>query len=156
MQRKRRYWCGWRRSASFNLWGNVVSLGVFDYVGIAILLILIVICVQNFVVDAKGYAKVDPVRKWDGRISFECAVLFNFLCSFFLIWKDRMDIGNARAFMSRYLLYNMSCTMTFLLKIGLLMFFKFLFGWDVIIYNLTVLYVYGIVNLVMSDRVIFR
>lgn len=89
-------------------------------------------------------------------ISFECAVLFNFICSFFLIWKDRMDIGNARAFMSRYLLYNLSCTMTFLLKMGLLLFFKFLFGWDVIICNLTALCVSGIVNFVMSDRVIFR
>lgn len=89
-------------------------------------------------------------------ISFECAVLFNFTCSFFLIWKDRMDIGNARTFMSRYLLYNLSCTMTFLLKMGLLLFFKFLFGWDVIICNLTALCVSGVVNFVMSDRVIFR
>ena len=55
-------------SASITLLGNVVSLGVFDYVGIVILLILIAIYVQNFVVDAKGYAKVDPVRKWDGRL----------------------------------------------------------------------------------------
>lgn len=124
MQRKRRCWCGWLRSASFNLWGNVVSLGVFDYVGIAILLILIVIYVQNFVVDAKE--------------------------------KDRMDIGNARTFISRYLLYNLSCTMTFLLKMGLLLFFKFLFGWDVVVCNLIALYVSGIVNFVMSDRVIFR
>lgn len=89
-------------------------------------------------------------------ISFECAVLFNFICSFFLIWKDRMDIGNARTFMSRYLLYNLSCTMTFLLKMGLLLFFKFLFGWDVIICNLTALCVSGVVNFMMSDRVIFR
>lgn len=89
-------------------------------------------------------------------ISFECAVLFNFICSFFLIWKDRMEIGNARAFMSRYLLYNLSCTMTFLLKMGLLLFFKFLFGWDVVICNLTALCVSGIVNFVMCDRVIFR
>lgn len=89
-------------------------------------------------------------------ISFECAVLFNFICSFFLIWKDRMDIGNARTFMSRYLLYNLSCTMTFLLKMGLLLFFKFLFGWDVVICNITALCVSGIVNFVMSDRVIFR
>ena len=89
-------------------------------------------------------------------ISFECAVLFNFICSFFLIWKDRMDIGNARTFISRYLLYNLSCTMTFLLTMGLLLFFKFLFGWDVIICNLTALCVSGIVNFVMSDRVIFR
>ena len=55
-------------SASIDLFGNVVLFGVFDYIGIAILLILIVIYVQNFVVDAKGYAKVDPVRKWDGRL----------------------------------------------------------------------------------------
>ena len=89
-------------------------------------------------------------------ISFECAVLFNFICSFFLIWKDRMDIRNARTFISRYLLYNLSCTMTFLLKMGLLLFFKFLFGWDVVICNLTALCVSGIVNFVMSDRVIFR
>ena len=89
-------------------------------------------------------------------ISFECAVLFNFICSFFLIWKDRMDIGNARTFMSRYLLYNLSCTMTFLLKMGLLLFFKFLFGWDVVICNLIALCVSGMVNFVMSDRVIFR
>ena len=89
-------------------------------------------------------------------ISFECAVLFNFICSFFLIWKDRMDIGNARTFISRYLLYNLSCTMTFLLKMGLLLFFKFLFGWDVIICNLTALCVSGVVNFVVSDRVIFR
>lgn len=89
-------------------------------------------------------------------ISFECAVLFNFICSFFLIWKDRMDIGNARTFISRYLLYNLSCTMTFLLKMGLLLFFKFLFGWDVVICNLVALCVSGIVNFVMSDRVIFR
>ena len=89
-------------------------------------------------------------------ISFECAVLFNFICSFFLIWKDRMDIRNARTFISRYLLYNLSCTMTFLLKMGLLLFFKFLFGWDVVICNLVALCVSGIVNFVMSDRVIFR
>lgn len=89
-------------------------------------------------------------------ISFECAVLFNFICSFFLIWKDRMDIRNARTFISRYLLYNLSCTMTFLLKMGLLLFFKFLFGWDVVICNLVALCVSGVVNFVMSDRVIFR
>lgn len=55
-------------SASIDLFGNVVSFGVFDYIGVTILLILIVIYIQNFVVDAKGYAKVDPVRKWDGRL----------------------------------------------------------------------------------------
>ena len=55
-------------ATSFEIFGKTVSLGAFDYVGIAILLILIVIYVQNFVVDAKWYAKVDPVRKWNGRL----------------------------------------------------------------------------------------
>lgn len=89
-------------------------------------------------------------------ISFECAVLFNFICSFFLIWKDRMDIGNARTFISRYLWYNLSCTMTFMLKMGLLLLLKLLFGWDVVICNLSALCISGVVNFVMSDRVIFR
>lgn len=55
-------------SMSVNLFGNLILFGAFDYIAMVILLILIAIYVQNFVVDAKGYAKVDPVRKWDGRL----------------------------------------------------------------------------------------
>ena len=52
----------------FEIFGKKVLLGAFDYVGIAILLILMVIYFRNFVCDAKGYAKLDPLREWDGQL----------------------------------------------------------------------------------------
>ena len=52
---------------NFTLMGNAVRFGSFDFIGVAILLILIVIHIVNFVQDAKGYALVDPVKKWDGK-----------------------------------------------------------------------------------------
>lgn len=57
-----------RLTTSFDVFGISVSLGAFDYIGIAILLVLIVIYVMNFVCDAKGYAKIDPLKKWDGQL----------------------------------------------------------------------------------------
>lgn len=55
---------------SFDLFGKIVSFGAFDYVGLAILLVLIVIYARNFVCDARGYAEKDPLRKWDGQLKY--------------------------------------------------------------------------------------
>lgn len=49
--------------------GKDVALGSFDFIGIAILLILIIIHIVNFSQDARYYAKVDPLKKWDGKVS---------------------------------------------------------------------------------------
>lgn len=57
-------------SASFYVFDSLTVLGVFDYIGIAILLVLIVIYVRNFICDTKGYAKLDPLRKWDGQLKY--------------------------------------------------------------------------------------
>ena len=57
-----------RFTTEFVIFGKDVSLGAFDYIGLAILLVLIVIYIRNFVCDAKGYAKLDPLRKWDGQL----------------------------------------------------------------------------------------
>lgn len=89
-------------------------------------------------------------------ISFEFAVFANFCCSFLFIWKDRVEQGGVRLFFKKYLLYNVSCTMTFLLKMGFLLVFELLFGWDVVICNLAALCVSGIINFCMSEWVIFR
>lgn len=89
-------------------------------------------------------------------ISFECAVLFNYSCSFFFVWKGKAGLGGARAFFGKYLWYNLSCTMTFMLKMGLLLLLKLLFGWDVVICNLLALCISGVVNFVMNEWVIFR
>ena len=48
--------------------GNDVTFGSFDFIGMAILLILVVIHFYNFIKDARGYALMDPLKKWDGRV----------------------------------------------------------------------------------------
>lgn len=55
-------------TTSFNCLGTEVVFRSFDYVGLVILLILSVIYLHNFVGDAKGYAKIDPLKKWDGQL----------------------------------------------------------------------------------------
>lgn len=52
----------------FHCLGTEVVFGSFDYVGIVILLILIAIYCHNFVGDARGYSKVDPLKEWDGQL----------------------------------------------------------------------------------------
>lgn len=55
---------------SFQFLNTTAELGAFDYIGVFILLVLIVIYVRNFVCDTKGYAKIDPLRKWDGQLKY--------------------------------------------------------------------------------------
>ena len=57
-------------SVSFDVFNSHAVLGVFDYIGLGILLVLIVIYVRNFVCDTKLYAKADPLRKWDGQLKY--------------------------------------------------------------------------------------
>ena len=52
----------------FHLLGKIVSLGSFDLVAIGLIIALSVIYVFNFLTDARGYAKVDPLPKWNGQL----------------------------------------------------------------------------------------
>lgn len=89
-------------------------------------------------------------------ISFECAVFTNFCFAFLFIWRDRTERGDAKGFFRKYIYYNLSCTMAFLLKMGFLLLFELLFGWNVIICNLIALCISGIINFSMGEWVIFR
>lgn len=51
-----------------NILGTDVALGSFDFVGLAILMILSIIHLENFATDAKGYARTDPLKQWDGSL----------------------------------------------------------------------------------------
>lgn len=51
--------------AHVRILGMDVSLGTFDFIGMAIFIILVIIYLQNFICDVRGYAKVDPLRKWE-------------------------------------------------------------------------------------------
>ena len=89
-------------------------------------------------------------------ISFECAVLTNFILSFFFVWKDRVRGQNFIYFIRKYLFYNASSTGTFLVKLGILLLFEVIFGWHVIFCNLAALCVSGIMNFLMGEWVVFR
>ncbi len=86
-------------------------------------------------------------------ISFQCAVITNFLISYFYVWKDRKKTRNP--FLT-FLYYDLSCTAVFLLRLGFLLLVERIFGWDVVICNLVAMCVTGIVNFVMNNQVIFR
>ncbi|MBQ7072526.1 MAG: GtrA family protein [Bacteroidales bacterium] len=89
-------------------------------------------------------------------ISFECAVLVNFVCSYFFIWKDRISQYSWRSFFRHYGGYNLSCTGVFLFKMLLLLGIERLSGWNVVICNLAALCLTGVLNFVMGEWVVFR
>ena len=89
-------------------------------------------------------------------ISFEIANLVNFLICYYLTWNDRISQFSGKSFMRHYLAYNISCTGSFLLKMGMLMLIQYLTKWDVVICNLLALCVSGIFSLIMNEFVIFK
>ena len=48
----------------FSVCQRDVVFGAFDFVGGAILMVLVVIYLSNFVKDAKGYSEIDPVKAY--------------------------------------------------------------------------------------------
>ena len=89
-------------------------------------------------------------------ISFECAVLSNYLFSYFGVWKDRAQRHNRKAFVQKYIMYNISSSAVFVFKLGLLLLLEMTFGWDVVICNLVALCVSGLANFALGEWVIFR
>lgn len=49
-------------SIAFQVAGVSVTFGAFDFIGLAILVILVLIYLNNFKEDAKEYAEIDPVK----------------------------------------------------------------------------------------------
>lgn len=110
----------------------------------------LVLWVLSDLVFTKGYWGEYVVSP---AISFQCAVVTNFLISYFYVWKDRKKTRNP--FLT-FLYYDLSCTAVFLLRLGFLLLVERIFGWDVVICNLVAMCVTGIINFVMNNQVIFR
>lgn len=89
-------------------------------------------------------------------ISFECAVFTNYLCSYYFIWRDRVECCSPKAFFKRYFFYNLSSSVVFLLKMGILLLIELIFGWNVVVCNLAALCISGLINFSMGEWVIFR
>ena len=89
-------------------------------------------------------------------ISFECAVFSNFMFCFFFVWRDRRYMNQRKAFIHKYIVYNISSSAVFLLKMGILLIIEAISGWDVVICNLSALCISGLINFTLGEWVIFR
>jgi putative flippase GtrA len=103
---------------------------------------------SHFVFDGYvGEYVISPV------ISFECAVMSNYLFSYFGVWRERRSAGS---FVLKYIMYNISSSLVFAVKLGVILLLERLFGWNVVICNLAALCLSGLINFSLSEWVIFR
>jgi phosphatidylglycerophosphate synthase len=49
----------------FRVFGTPIALGAFDFLGIIIAVVLVIIYLNNFCTDAKEYAEADPVKPYE-------------------------------------------------------------------------------------------
>ncbi len=89
-------------------------------------------------------------------ISFECAVLANFIVAYFVVWRDRIRKRSTRSFFRHFVGYNLSCTAGFLVKMCFLLLIEHFFAWDVLLCNLTALVFSGLFNFAMNEWVVFK
>lgn len=90
-------------------------------------------------------------------ISFECAVVANYLVAYFGVWRDRITEHTREAFLRRFVTYNTSCVAGFLVKMGFLLFFKWLLSdLDVVWCNLIALCFSGLFNYALNEFLVFR
>lgn len=89
-------------------------------------------------------------------ISFEVAAIVNFIISYFWIWNKRIFIKSTKAFITRFVIFNISCALGFIVKMAFLLLFQRLFSWDVVYCNLLALLISGIVNYALAEFVVFK
>ena len=92
-------------------------------------------------------------------ISFQCAVAVNYTISYFYVWKDRTrkrSDASVRRFFRLYAAYNLSNSMVFLFRLGVLLLIERFSGWDVVLCNLTAMCLSGIINFTINNLLIFK
>lgn len=89
-------------------------------------------------------------------ISFECAVLANFICAYFFVWRDRISQRSAKSFLRHYLGYNLSSTGGYFIQQGAILLFSWWFSWDVLICKIPALCISGGINFALNEWVVFR
>ncbi len=87
-------------------------------------------------------------------ISFECAIVNNFLFSYCWIWKEQVA-GNARDMGARFAAYNLTTFLVFLVRLALLASIGSLTGWHPIVCNLIALLGTGVLNFAVQNGAVF-
>ena len=107
------------------------------------------ICSKFIFHDYWGIYVVSPV------ISFEFAVFSNFVCSYYWIWKERITNKNIKDFTYRFIIFNFSSVLGFLVKMLFLLLFQKIFGWNVVYCNLAALLISGLFNYFLAETIVF-
>ena len=92
-------------------------------------------------------------------ISFQCAVAVNFAISYFYVWKDRTrkrPDASVRRFFRLLGAYDISASIVFLFRLGVLLLIERFSGWDVVICNLIAMCFSGIINFTVNNLLIFK
>ena len=98
-------------------------------------------------------------------ISFECAVLVNFMIAYHFVWRERISVRSTRSFWRHYAAYNATATGVFMVKMGIMQGIHFLFrslnflvdaSYEPVLCNLLALCFSGLINFFRSERVIFK
>ena len=113
---------------------------------------LVLWCLAHFVFGGGYWATyiISPI------ISFECAVLSNFLCSYYWIWSNRIATRNSRSFWRHFAAFNLSSLAGFGVKMLFLLLLEKIFGWGVVVCNLVALCISGAINYALSEWFVFR
>ena len=92
-------------------------------------------------------------------ISFQCALAVNFTISYFYVWKDRTrkrPDASVRRFFKLFGAYDISASVVFLFRLGVLLLIERFTGWDVVICNLIAMCFSGIINFTVNNLLIFK
>ena len=98
-------------------------------------------------------------------ISFELAVLTNFLIAYYFVWRERISHRSTRSFFRHYAGYNATATGVFCIKLLAMQGFHLLFvalGWfqdttyEPVLCNLLALCISGCFSFVLNEFVVFR
>ena len=98
-------------------------------------------------------------------ISFELAVLTNFLIAYYFVWRERISQRSVRSFFRHFAGYNATATGVFLIKLLFMQGFHLFFvalGWfqgttyEPVLCNLLALCVSGCFSFVLNEFVVFK
>ena len=88
-------------------------------------------------------------------LSFECAVISNFLLSYFWVWRENVEM-TLRDLFTRFAAYNVVTFLVFAIKLALLASIGGISGWHPVICNVIALAFTGVLNFSIQNEAIFR
>lgn len=115
---------------------------------------LVLWILSHFIFDGYwGEYIISPV------ISFQLAVVVNYIISYFYVWKDRRDrsdLPHRRRFFRLFMAYDLAGSAVFIFRLGILLLIEVISGWNVIICNILSMTFSGILNFVINNLLIFK